>query len=244
MPVGPIPVSSNSFFERVFACPVAHGREGGRAAQSSAEGWAWQVLGRARQSRAAPARAGQRMAEAGRVSAGHCRVERREQGKGWGRAAQRTEQSRGWAGQSSDWAEPGLGMASPWFAEWQSRAVQGQRRGWAGQRRGQSRAGAWQGRAGAGQSRGFAGQRRGSTGPGQGRAGPSQGRAVQRSEGFSSRFDRLEVPSKGSNGHFEYPDAPSGSSSSLFECLGVPSGGSNNHCERPEDTERGLEYPF
>ena len=102
MSVEPISVFSNSFFERVFACPVAHGREGGRAAQSSAEGWAWQGLGRARQSRAAPARAGQRMAEAGRVSAGHCRVERREQGKGWGRAAQRTEQSRGWAGQSSD----------------------------------------------------------------------------------------------------------------------------------------------
>ena len=36
MSVGPIPVSPNSFFERVFACPVAHGREGGRAAQSSA----------------------------------------------------------------------------------------------------------------------------------------------------------------------------------------------------------------
>ena len=61
---------------------MAHGSEGGRAAQSSTEGWAWQVLGRARQSRAAPARAGHRRAEAGRVSAGHCRVERREQGKG------------------------------------------------------------------------------------------------------------------------------------------------------------------
>ena len=319
MSVGPIRVSPNSFFERVFACPVAHGSEGGRAAQSSTEGWAWQVLGRARQSRAAPARAGQRMAEAGRVSAGHCRVERREQGKGWGRAAQRTEQSRGWAGQSSDWAELGLGRASLWFAEWQSRAVQGQRRGLAGQgnaegkaraghgsaqgraeqglgraEQGLGRAGAWQdstgawrGRAVTGQSWGLAGRlcgsqngsagqgratqraghgsaegraeqglagesrgwaeqglRRGSTGPGQGRAGPSQGRAVQRSEGFSSRFDRLEVPSGGSNGHFEHPGAPSGGSSSLFECLGVPSGSSNNHFERPGDTERGLEYPF
>ena len=114
MSVEPISVFSNSFFERVFACPVAHGREGDKAAQSSAEGWAWQVLGRARQSRAAPASAGQRRAEAGPVSAGHCRVERRGQGKGWGRAAQRTEQSRGLAGRSSDWAEPGLGMASPW----------------------------------------------------------------------------------------------------------------------------------
>ena len=102
MSVEPISVFSNSFFERVFACPVAHGREGDRAAQSSAEGWAWQVLGRARQSRAAPASAGQHRAEAGPVSAGHCRVERRGQGKGWGRAAQRTEQSRGWAAQSSD----------------------------------------------------------------------------------------------------------------------------------------------
>ena len=111
------PILKNSFFERVFACPVAHGREGDRAAQSSAEGSAWQGLGWARQSRAAPASAGQRRAEAGPVSAEHCRVEHRGHGKGWGRAAQRTEQSRGWAGQSSDWAEPGLGMASPWFAD-------------------------------------------------------------------------------------------------------------------------------
>ena len=159
---------------------MPHGAWQGRA-QSSAEGWAWQVLGRARQSRAAPASAGQRRAEAGPVSAGHCRVRRRGQGKGWGRAAQRTEQSRGWAGQSSDWAEPGLGMASPWFAEWQSRAVQGQRRGWAAQRRGQSRAGAWQGvsvdrrmaeqgSSGAAQGLGRAGQRRG------------QGMAAQRAE--------------------------------------------------------------
>ena len=99
MSVGPIRVSPNSFFERVFACPVAHGSEGGRAAQSSTEGWAWQVLGRARQSRAAPARAGQRMAEAGRVSAGHCRVERREQGKGWGSAEDRAKQRLGRAEQ-------------------------------------------------------------------------------------------------------------------------------------------------
>ena len=84
MSVEPISVFSNSFFERVFACPVAHGREGDRAAQSSAEAWAWQVLGWARQSRAAPASAGQRRAEAGPNSAGHYRVERRRQGKGWG----------------------------------------------------------------------------------------------------------------------------------------------------------------
>ena len=68
MSVELISVFSNSFFERVFACPVAHGREGGRAVQSSAEGWAWQVLGRARQSRAALASAGQHSAEAGPVS--------------------------------------------------------------------------------------------------------------------------------------------------------------------------------
>ena len=169
MSVGAIPVSSNSFFERVFACPVAHGREGGRAAQSSAEGWAWQVLGRARQSRAAPASAGQRRAEAGPVSAGHCRVERRGQGKGWGRAAQRTEQSRGWAGQSSDWAELGLGRASLWFAEWQSRAVQGQRRGLAGQGNAEGKA-----RAGHGSAQGRAEQGLGRAKQGLGRAGAWQ----------------------------------------------------------------------
>ena len=137
MSVEPISVFSNCFFERVFACPRGawQGRGQGSAEQRRGLGMAGAEQGRARQSRAAPASAGQHRAEAGPVSAGHCRVERRRQGKGWGRAAQRTEQSRGWAGQSSDWAELGLGRASLWFAEWQSRAVQGQRRGWAGQGR-------------------------------------------------------------------------------------------------------------
>ena len=81
MSVEPISVFSNSFFECVFACPVAHGSEGGRAAQSSTEGWAWQVLGRARQSRAAE----------------RAELDRAGQGKGSAGAGQgKASQSRGW----------------------------------------------------------------------------------------------------------------------------------------------------
>ena len=99
MSVGPIPVSSNSFFERVFACPVAQGRGGGRAAQSTAEGWAWQVLGRARQGKAKQGSAGQGRAAQSRGWALQGRAQRRRQRLGQGSAEDRAKQRLGRAKQ-------------------------------------------------------------------------------------------------------------------------------------------------